>query len=100
MTGQFRLEPEIAGGGHQPSTEEGVPGAVHGDAGDERIALGIDEPPRKAEPVGLGSLGQGRKHLRHRGSDSFLRLEVFAAMMAMGRARVVGGTFLHDQGGG
>ena len=94
----FALVAEVLERGDEAAAEEGLPLAVHGHAGGQRI-LGSEEPAGEGQAVCRGVLGQAGQEGGHAGLHFFAWVQVFAAVVTHGRPRVGSGTLAHDERG-
>ena len=98
MARAVALIAEVFGGAHQSLAKEGLPLAVDGDSGRQRI-VGGHQPAGKAQTVPR----QSRRQLSDRGEGPRFHpiggLQVFAAAMEKGGSRIARWAFLHHQGG-
>ena len=95
---RFALVAEVFERGDEATAEKGLPLAVHGHTGGQRI-LRREEPAREGQAVGGGVFGQAGQEGGHAGLHFFARVQVLAAVVTYGRSRVGGGALAHDERG-
>ena len=93
VLGAIALGAEVVGGLDEALTEEGLPKAIYGHAGQQRV-IGGGEPAGKAEAVARLVGGESGKRRRGVGGDGGAAVVILAALEDVGGLRR--GKFAHD----